>query len=316
MNDILSRIVAKSGVSRGELEDRKKKGFTRIEIQLLEKDLITEHNTEESIKILKDAITELGLDIVSIHAPLSSINWYHLIEYISISNNNSLGDKYSSQVYKGTLKLTESIAEYSNKMINLIVHTNLSRYQISTAYKKEMIDNMAYLVYRYPNIRYSIENVTPINDQKCFVQGSFFENVYLCELLQSEINNEYFATTLDTCHALTTCRMIELLEKLNYGYHNINCIDYKNFFRQNQNTCNNIHLSNVENLGFNMGEHGIKFERNSQELVKTLSYIEDFIKDDAYITLEIREKKLDDYLDTKELPEYYTILKETIGNKA
>jgi hypothetical protein len=315
MNDILSRIVVKSTVNREELEDRKRKGFNKIEIQLFEKDLLTDQTTESSIQIIKDAITDLKLDIVSIHAPLSAEHWYHLIEYISIANFKPIANKQARAVFENTLKLTEEISKFRGNLTNLVVHTNLSKYQISDIYEDELLEHMKYLVYRYPKVRYSIENVTPINDNRCFVQGSYYENVYLCKLLQSKIDKEHFATTLDTCHALTTCRIVDMFKNMKCGFEDTNIINYKEFFRQNSDACNNVHMSSVEQFGFRYGQHGVKFEKGDDELIQSLAYIEEYIDEDALVTLEIREKKLEDYLDTKELPEYYNIIKETIGNR-
>lgn len=146
-------------------------------------------------------------------------------------------------------------------------------------------------IHEYPDVIYTFENITPICEVGAFVSGSCFENVSICKALREEIGQPYFFTTLDTCHALTTTRMFNLLSEYD---NNIICPKFDTFADINRKYVNNIHLSYVEQLGFAPGTHGISHDLANRESYdhfnECMEYITSLSDNMPHITLEVKEQ--------------------------
>ena len=283
---IKNRIVAKSSPNKGELDNRVVCGFDKIEIQLYPKDVNSDENTRKSI----DACCRDDVDIVFVHSPLSAEGRYQLIE----------GFNLGKEMYLNTLIFAESLARHFGHNISVVFHTELSMPACmnSGGIIQFIANELRQAIRMFPHVTYSIENVTPTDDCRgSFCSGSYFENVEICNVLRELINKDYFFTTLDTCHALTTIKIHDILAE--YGYVYEERITLEKYFEKNASTCNNVHFADVEELGFLDGQHGVKVSNDSSVFRNVLLYICRHLPQDTWVTLEVRE---DNYYNVKNAP--------------
>lgn len=283
---IKNRIVTKSCPIKEELDNRVICGFNKIEIQLYPSNVDSDENTRKSI----DACSRNDIDIVTVHSPLSSKDRFQLIG----------GFNLGKVVYLNTLIFAESLARYFGHNISVVFHTemSISICKNSGGMMQYIVPELRRAIRMFPHVTYTIENVTPTDDcNGSFCSGSYFENVELCKILRESINKDYFFTTLDTCHALTTIKIHDILAEYGYAYEEM--ITLEKYFEKNALTCNNVHFADVEGLGFLEGQHGIKVSNDSSVFRDVLLYICRYLSQGAWVTLEVRE---DNYYDVKNAP--------------
>lgn len=282
-------IVAKSCPEIEELYDRVKKGFKTIEIQLFDHHI---ENDDELQKIIQCSKSEF-FDVATVHAPLSLNNNYQLIDFFDLSN----------PVYRRVMEYTQTLAEYYNRKISVVFHTELQTGHVKRlpAYYSVLVHNLRNAIIKYPLVSYSIENVTPTSaGTDTYCAGAYKENVDLCKMLREDVNKDYFFTTLDTCHAITALRVAELMTE--YGY-KAPLATLEDFFAVNMLYCNNIHLASVKDLGYVKGTHGIAMnsDDDAELLQECVSLIQNYFSDNIQITLEVMEP---DYFDVTEVVEF------------
>ena len=287
MRNIKEKITAKSCPIAGEIEDRIRKGFNSIEIQLFPEHVESDTAVEQALKeSLRDNIS-----IPTVHAPLSRESRYQLIDCFTLKN----------EYYLNTMRFAQRVAEHYGSKVSVVFHTQLSIPMLRNmqGFYRDLVGELKESIKRFPMVTFSIENVTPTEDYRNdFCSGCFIENVELCRMFRKDVDPDYFFTTLDTCHAITTLKFVRELEE--HGYRHDVCM-LRHFFEQNADVCNNVHLAGVTDLGYYKGTHGIRMEKESGELRLCLQYIRKYIKDDTRITLEVAEK---DYYDVKDAPAF------------
>lgn len=281
--DIESHIVCKAAPVPTELTGRVSSGFKNVEIHLEEphiSDMI-------ATSIVRRNVLKSGLNVVGIHAPLKHEKLVNtLIPEVCI--NSGIRGEVSN-----TLWLAQQLAEEMGHKVYVVLHV-LSSVELL---KQEGLiwDNILSFfrksIHEYPDVVYSFENITPICEVGTFVSGACLENVSICKALREELGQTWFFTTLDTCHALTTTRMYNLLSEYD---NDIVYPKFADFAGSNRKYINNVHLSYVEQLGFAPGTHGIAHDLSNQtsreHFNECMEYITSLSGDIPYITLEVREQ--------------------------
>jgi sugar phosphate isomerase/epimerase len=192
-----------------------------------------------------------------------------------------------------------------------------------TAFLFEQYEKMPYLLdlietfiseglMKYERIIFCIENVIPCKVSNkggvYFRNGVFFDNVKLVKYLREKLNTDRIGTVLDTCHMFVTLELLRRVFTEEYKHH-VEDINMRKFFEENSKYCELIHLCDVKGLGYNKGEHGIKFEREDMFLLgKILQYYQEF-DFRADITIEILEE---DYIENHNFKDNYTLVKSLL----
>ena len=281
--DIEPYIVCKAAPLPAELNGRVSNGFKNVEIHLEEW-----HVMDNIVSaIARRNILQSGLNVVGVHAPLKHDELVNtLIPEVCI--NSDIRGEVSR-----TLSLAQDLAEVMKHKVYVVLHS-LSSVELLKQEGQVWDSILSFFlksIHEYPDVIYTFENITPICEVGTFVSGSCFENVSICKALREEIGQSYFFTTLDTCHALTTTRMYNLLNEYD---NNIVCPKFDTFADINRKYVNNIHLSYVEQLGFAPGTHGISHDLTNRESYdhfnECMEYITSLSGNMPHITLEVREQ--------------------------
>lgn len=281
--DIEPYIVCKSAPVPVELVGRVNSGFKNVEIHLEEQHVMNRLVTA----MTKRDILQSGLNVVGVHAPLKHDKLVNtLIPEVCI--NSDIRGEVSS-----TLSLAQELADAMKHKVYVVLHALSS----AELLKQEgpvwniMLSFFEKSIHEYPDVMYTFENITPICEVRTFVSGSYLENVSICKTLREEFGQSYFFTTLDTCHALTTTRMYDVISKYDSG---VVCPRFADFADNNRKYVNNVHLSYVQQLGFVPGTHGIAHDlsnRLSREHFNVcMEYITSLFSNMPYITLEVSEQ--------------------------
>lgn len=283
--DITSNILCKATPTREELEARAEHGFYWVELHIEPKFVYDCESITKSI----ENVLKSGVDVKGIHMPLvhnKAINTG--IPEFCISNS---GDN----IYNNTLILAQSLADELGHSIYIVYHSMHSPDTIK-GMGNIWDDILFYFNHRLsvvPNITYTFESTTPIDETGSFVSGSGVENVLMCKALRDEFGSDKFFTTFDTCHALITERIYEALKG---ATGNIKAPTFESMFKSNIGLMNNIHFSYAKNFGATGEEHGISHDMNDiiskEHFNKCMELIESIDKPYPYLTLEVNE---DDY---------------------
>lgn len=269
------QITAKSGVSLDQLKERKNKGAKYIELHLFEKDV----NSDESIRKILKNIKKSGLSIKAIHIP---IDRKYSIE--------GLITEEGFKIIQNTCSLAEQISQIMQEPIHVVLHQELNLEQLKTWGMYDLIlEKLKFILDEYKNIIINLENL-PIFDVKKYSFEMYsnysFQNIELCKELRSDLKTERFGTVLDTCHAISTIKLIQGL--VEFGLHeNITLEDY---FKENKEYVNIIHLSNARGFGYD-NNHGIGFD--TEEEIELLKELLEYIKEidfQGILTLEVQEE--------------------------
>lgn len=273
------KIAAKSGVSLGQLLERKNKGATLLELHLNQGDVAT----SESIEKVFDNVKKAGIKVGVVHIP---IDRKFTVEGILIG-------KVNYTIIKNTCKLANLIAEFNEEIVHVVMHQELSlTHLVDWGMYHHISVLIGILLNKYRNITINLENLSFINPEDDGLQvrsnhGS--HNVELCRKLRSDLNTDRIGVVLDTCHALSTIRHLERYREL--GIHE--GINLRDYFTNSKGFLNVIHLSNARGFGHG-DDHGAGFD--TDEDVELLKEIINYVKDNDFrgiLTLEVQEK---DYL--------------------
>lgn len=284
------KIIAKSSCDIEQLNDRVKKGFNDIEIQLMG-DFFNSKSQSQYRQILSKR-----WDIQNIHMPFIANKVDLPLEYI--------GNPDYSRVFLNVCHLAQSCAEYYGHRVNIVIHTKIPlNVMRNLPDALEKVKEFLAIGSNYAkDVNFSIENgaLITISDNDIRINASSFDNnVQWAHHLNEMVLPNTFFTTLDTCHALMTHKDTEVLmcdnrfvklEK-NLGW----------FFKQNQKTVNNIHLCNMRGIGLGK-EHGDTFYESNLEDLMMLDTICELYRLNGLncnITLEVNEA---DYTNIKKAP--------------
>lgn len=298
---IINNIVCKSAPIDFELQARAQHGFSKVELHLEKKDI-------ENMTVIKKTFQNIlnsELEVVGVHAPL-----YHKEELGTIVPETIL----NSLDFRFTQILAQKIGCYYHKNIYVVLHVRepLIVLKQNIAEWKSIIDYFRQSIIEFPNVIYTLENVTPTSEINTFVSGAQYENVEICKALREYVNDEYFYTTLDTCHLLTTQRVMTFLKS--HGLLTSNTFSVEEAIKINVPYINNIHLSYVKNLGFFPNEHGIVHNLNEdiskQHLTNCLCSLKN-TNINPFITLEVAEEHYDNLVNAyTQRNNIYVILNE------
>lgn len=282
------KFVGKSGYFPNQLKDRFDKGFEHIEIQLLPDFLEDNLDLEKHFENIKNS----GLNVEAIHVPLLENADDANLEYLSMP-------KYYT-AFLNYCKLAQMCSEHFNHDVKIVMHNNmpLDIYEQIPVLFDFVKDAFKIALDKYPNVTFSLENLLVVLFRKDSVQFrncGFFENIVLAKFFNNFFNTTKFNSTLDICHMLSTLKTIDNYKDEEY-FKNFT-FTIEEFFKQNKDTIDNIHLNNLNNYGFSKGDHGTTFDKNNPDDVKLLTNLIELYKKyeyDCNITIEICEPDVND----------------------
>lgn len=194
-------------------------------------------------------------------------------------------------------RIAEHCGSYQKRDVAVVVHMKNFVMPVSD---KEAAEFIWYLFENYPHCTLAIENTILLNDAnilrsacECWCVPEFVKRMRI--VLGREYGKRLF-TVLDTCHALGTIRMQNLIRI--YG-HFPSCKDeigeLEKYFVENHGVCKILHFNNARNLGIVKSEHGVPFETKEDIPIfeKVVEFYNKYIPEADFV-IEIQEK---DYLD-------------------
>ncbi len=284
-------ILSKSGVSLAQMQDRKRKGVKEIELHLIETDIDTAEKRANVINNMK----EVGLEVRIVHTPID--RKFKL---------EGLATEYGSKIIEDSCILANDIGLLSGKDINVVIHHELNLETIKVWGIYDIIlEKVDYLLKTYPNIIIDLENETVYE----LFGGAFGlrnsygnQNLYICEELRKDLQTDRIGLVLDTCHAISSIRLLQHL--VDEGI--CKPLDlYEDYFKEYSKYLDVIHLANARDYGYD-DNHGIGFytDEDMELLKEIVNYIKD-IKFDGKLTLEVQEEN---YLDCKVVVDLYNKL--------
>lgn len=281
------RIAAKSSTSRGQLEERARKGVKYVELHIFKEEDIREG--------ILDDINELGLEVVAVHHLLGRHNKLEGLAYGKDSYRQAdkvcaLADELS---YRGEGRLNGDVA--------VIMHSELTLDQMvsfNIIDKVEMACDR--LLKKYENISIGIENETVIvrrqgEDKIDLVDAFAWGNKEKCRYLSKRLETHRIGLVLDICHAISTIRIMNNWKDTGV----VPDLRLEEYIRKYSEYLDIIHLANARGYGFGKG-HAVGFDTNEE--IELLERIVDTIREiqfNGVVTLEVGE---DDYLDIKRFP--------------
>ena len=285
-------IVAKSAANYSELCSRKQLGFKKIELQLLGKD---KEMLQSDPMLMISQIMNSGIDVVAIHTPLGNMSPFNELnlEYLSEENYRHL--------FLDTCAFAQSLSSLYEKKIRIIIHNGLtiSQYKVMPALYDNIVKLFAdTILYRFPDLIFSLENITPIkslahaNDELHFTNGIFADGPEIARQLNIDLgrsSDPLFTATLDTCHMLTSMRILEALRQVGALNPNYIAPTIDKYVGQYYDIIDNVHLNNFKNFGVNQGEHSAPFDSSNNEDILFLKHLLSILPDKVPLTLEINE---------------------------
>lgn len=278
-------LLWKSGVSLCQINDRVRKGVSKIELHLFANDLENLDKIEENLNSVRDKV-----EIV--HTPISD---KYNIEALNSSENKEI-------IYK-TCELAQRLSN-EERLIDVVIHQTLSldRLKIWGLYDV-IVSELRYILNKYPNIILNLENLTIIGsadldkkeekDYKYCRDSYFKETLNLCVELRQDLQTDRIGLVWDVCHGVSSNRLMKSLIEVGY----IEEISEEIYLKTYLPYLNIIHLSNTKELGYGHGNHGTTFD--TEEELKALEHLIKLILNYNYkgkITLEVWES---DYTDVK-----------------
>lgn len=173
-----------------------------------------------------------------------------------------------------------------NHRVGVVIHNSLSYEQFSRNPYFLMIvtETLGALLMKYPNIEFWIENVTPICKEHpiTFKNGCIADSADICKHLRQKFGDR-IGTVFDTCHAITTAR---ILEDLGWDY------VFPDMLEAFSGVCKEVHFANVRGYGLKQGQHGCGFDpANPTDVVKLEGLLANCVEyfPNAYLCYEITE---------------------------
>lgn len=261
--------------------DKKEKGAYAAEWQILDRN-----------KHIVDDIMDI-IPVSSVHTSLMNgqdveIDKCLVNDYVNIASAN-----YHCSKLNDAFMAAEYCGDYQNRKVTVVAH--LSNPFIQQPSK--MAQFIEKFLNAYPHCDLAIENVLLMNKigelcpgSECGTTSEFIQRVKK-EL--SIDNQNRIGTVLDTCHALSTIRIKNLI-KLNGKLNQLSIDDeinqLENYFISNKGLCKIMHFNNASGLGIKKKEHGTVFEDKDYDLfTKILEFYNTYIKEADFV-IEIREE--------------------------
>lgn len=276
------KFYCKSSLNKDQLNHRNELLTDGIELQLLKDFVDNPLSNSEYIEQLGDNISK----IFAIHIPLDKDKEYSDLQTLSNPNQRNILERACS--------LAQQISIINNREILVVIHNSYSLEELNE--DETLFESISsffyYLLITYPSIKIGIENVIPLLYRRLlFRNGCLPSYTSVVKELRTKLHTDRIGSVLDTCHALTTFRTLELIYEHEYAPIPISMED---FFKLNEGICFLVHLADVEGLGLQDNTHGISFsDKTTSNLMELMELYSKYIPGTP-ITIEVIEK---DYTD-------------------
>lgn len=262
-------INGKSALIAEELKDRRDRGFQNFEIHLFETQPFYRDNIKKYLKMIKKS----GMTPRVVHAPM-----YEVFNVEGLHHEDELF------VMENALHLAQEISKTYHQKTYFVIHMDLSMTQIK---RFRLIDGITRTfrkwLQEYPDVEFLFENLPMVSleDGRVNVRNSYQKAPYeLAKYLNAVLNTSRFGMVLDTCHSLSTEKIMKLLGQ-NYTL--------EEYIKSVAPLVKLVHLAGIRDFGFSEG-HGVDFETEEELLTyhRLLKLIKKHIPD-GMITIETSE---------------------------
>lgn len=288
-------IVAKSAVSREQLEHRLMLGSDAIEIQLLK-----ELNDDNGLPTKDwhehiDVNMLVNYPVVALHVPISKdmimLEHLHNVEYRT--------------AFKNICSLANFIGSVRETVITVVIHSEMCYDKMS---KIGLLNDLTYilddLLSVHTWVRVAVENVIPVNYDgvDIILRNNYkFDNVMMVKYLRSFMQyGDRLGTLLDIAHAIGSKRVHNTIsdvlkldvDKLGY--------ELSEYYRANKDYRFGIHLADMTGFGIKSKNHGTKLNcgKESGPAIEPL-VLYDKYEYSCYICPEIKEKDYNNCVNLK-----------------
>lgn len=264
----MKTINGKSAIHALQLRDRREKGFETIEVHLFEEQPDSLDEIEDMLKKIRHS----KLIPRVLHVPIQgkfSVETFHKEEELPVMTY--------------VLNLAKRISEEFNQKTLIVLHQELRLQSlkdfrmlegIEKTFKKWLDD--------YPDVEFALENLSILSlENGLRARDSYLEGpVELAEHLRSVLQTERIGSVLDTCHMISSIRVLERIGLMT-------TMEY--YFQLYSKTLKLIHLSNARIFGFKMG-HGTDFvtEEEIQVFERIVKNIHKYCPE-VQVTIETNE---------------------------
>lgn len=272
-------IVGKCADRRSQLEGSLRDGFNVVEIQLLK-----DFKNRSVDEILRDIRQVNGIKVSSIHSPALEPQGVEIEDIVEYDRK--------LDVYK-TFYIADRLGSEEGREIPVVLHMHSRMYDLDR--KGDMLYSLvrevAICLDLFKHISICVENLIPVEviggkliTNNCYM----FDNADLVKWLRKKLNTDRIYTVLDTCHLVTSIRVLEILKEDTGA----NIPSIEEFFENNKDVVKIIHLNNVVGLGLTPGKHSVGFEKDTNLLSKLAICINKYCNN-ADIVLEMNEEDYD-----------------------
>ena len=295
--------VFKTTLNLEELKAKREKLNARnFEIQLLGGSI------GKSDKLIEDfgMCASLLDNVISVHTALTNK------EGIMPGGNCDIGYLYERNVMLAlddACFIANIAALNQNHRVGVVIHNSLSYEQFSRNpyFLMTVMETLGALLMKYPNIEFWIENVTPICKEHpiTFKNGCIADSADICKHLRQKFGSR-IGTVFDTCHAITTAR---ILEDLGLDY------VFPGMLEAFSGVCKEVHFANIRGYGLKEGQHGCGFDpANPTDVVKLEVLLSNCMEyfPNAYLCYEITET---DYIVNQQTYETMNLVHEILNNR-
>lgn len=283
-------IIAKSALVKSQMDCKMNLGADALEIQLLD-ELLKTSDLSLAFPNLDEC---LNYPVYSVHTPL--IECKDVSSRVDIALEVLVRSNYIN-LFENVCKLANNLGVVQNKIVWIVVHSNLSSSSLETSDKdiiESIVESLIILFEKYKNIGIALENVTPVNS---FSNNSFrlsnnflFDNAEIIKCLRTKMPefSSRLVTVLDTCHAEMSIQFIRSMSIL-FDNEFIDIPRLQDYFKANKDTLQFIHMSRIVLNGNGVGRHGQPFNEQSRDYIRgVLGCISKYVKD-CDIVLEVAE---------------------------
>lgn len=290
------KFYCKSSLNKEQLNHRNELLTDGIELQLLKDFVDNPLSNSEYIEQLGDNISK----IFAIHIPLDKDKEY--------SDLQTLNNPSQRNILERACSLAQQISVINNRETLVVLHNSYSLEELNEddTLFESISSFFYYLLITYPSIKIGIENVIPLLHRRLlFRNGCLPSYTSVVKELRANLHTDRIGSVLDTCHALTTFRTLELIYE--HEYYPIP-ISMEDFFKLNEGVCFLVHLADVKGLGLQNNTHGISFsDDTTSDLMELMDLYTKYIPGTP-ITIEVIENDYTDcinYSKTRNLVENY-----------
>lgn len=290
-----TKIYAKASLSKEQMQTKVDIGCDGIEIQLLSEFIdgkVGNYKSMEDVFNLSD-FDEYNIEVV--HSPI--LSFYGLSDV-------TLEDFVDDDIFflEQVFKVANYFGNKDNKLVPVIVHseTNVALMKSIGDTWGRVITYIGYLLFKYPNTKLLIENVTPNRGKEgdiTFCNNFKFDNIDMVKQLREELNTDRIGTVLDICHAKISEKYVNAIYQL-MPEREPEDLSMDNYFRQNKDYIGLIHLADMQGSGYGKGRHGTKLCKDNIDFVEKIIELYNKYDYTCPITLEVEEQ------DFKNSPNY------------